>query len=120
MAKLPDTMVAPEQVIVFLLRSRLEFGAQLMISGDERLTTIKRLGRNFSGMIDPHESCGFASFGSRKPRVRIFGRCILMSRHVGRLGPGPCCHYPEGRIEFFNATIEKAIHGENYMRSLPY
>ena len=42
----------------------------------------------------------------------------MMTRHIGRPGPGPRCHYPEGRIEFFNATIEQAVHGENYMRSI--
>ena len=64
--KLSNAMFAPQQVTMFFVRGRLEFGAQPMIPGDERLPTIKGLGRNFSGMIDPHKSCGFTPFGSRK------------------------------------------------------
>lgn len=78
MAKLPHAVVAPEQVTVFLVGRRMEFDAQLLIPGDERLTTIKGLGGYFSRMIDSHESCGFCSFGSRKSRVRFLGHCILV------------------------------------------
>ena len=85
MAQFDDPLLAPGQMITFLVRRLLHLRLDILVSRDSRMRLVQGLRRDFASVIDPHKSgCVGFLFGIELRAVDVIGGITARGASGGR------------------------------------